>query len=887
MGRGVGTQVQGLERFPFTKFLPPAVDGRAVVQRAVARIDAAVTACPVTVLTAPGGSGKSTALAAWVASTSSDGALWVRMASDDNEPAVAAGAMLEAGRRQLDAAFGRRLGHVLASNAAVDVGAMVTSLVNDLGDGPPVTLVLDDFHVVVEPPVLELFDVLLDHLPPGVRVLIASRTEPALSLPRRRVRGQLAELGLEELLLDRDAVRQVLALEGEITDAHVDAVLAASGGWAAAVRLATTRTGDGHVTVPDATDVAGSAARAALHRFLAEEVLDALPERLRTFLLETAVLDELDPRVCDAVTGRSDSRELLAELDRRNLFVTRHPGTDGVAWRTHDLFAEFLNEQLEARWPAEVVRSLHRHAGTVLPPMRAVPHLLAAGEHDSAAELIIHLGLSDLDSSTVVLLKPWIEAMPDEVVDRHHRLSVLHAWDDHIAGRSHEVRAALEPLRERLRAAGAHLAAAEVAAMLAEAYLQAGAIEQAGEALDELLTQPVEPWLRVTGLATRMWWCYYRDDWPGVSTNLEEAATLAVTADEPAMYKCVAPSLSSLLLFVDQGPTWFVERVERLAAGLSGADTASLTAMRPVRAGAALLHLGIDRAVTELRRCLVESAEFGRMAWKHQEAEALLMTAALGTGDLATVRKIVDDAAALFDTSPIHGLHRHVYVYAGLRALWLAGEHRELADTYRRLLAGQPSAGLSTETVARAVAEAMIARAEGRGLATLETLSEAEETQRRGRCWWWVGLPGLERASILLEDGRTAAAIEAAAPTLDTAATYGAGILVAEAQAHRAVLERCARAGIHTDLVRTVLAVIDGQDRVREPVVIPDSGESLSSREIEVLEQVATGASNRVIAEALFISEPTVKSHLTRILRKLQASSRTHAVARARELRLL
>jgi hypothetical protein len=92
------------------------------------------------------------------------------------------------------------------------------------------------------------------------------------------------------------------------------------------------------------------------------------------------------------------------------------------------------------------------------------------------------------------------------------------------------------------------------------------------------------------------------------------------------------------MLFMDQGPAWVADAADRLGAGLTPDDRATLTGMRPVRVGAALLRLDVDRAAAELRECLAESMEYGRMGWKHQEAEGLLLAVSLGTGDLATVQ---------------------------------------------------------------------------------------------------------------------------------------------------------------------------------------------------------------------------------------------------------
>jgi LuxR family transcriptional regulator, maltose regulon positive regulatory protein len=884
-GTAVGARQRGVERFPFTKFLPPVLDDRVVTDHLVERLDAAIDRCPSTLVIAPAGSGKTTALAAWAAVTRRD-VVWIRLDHDDDEPSAIAAALLEGGRRQLHSDFGGRLRHLLSyAGPTAAARQLLTSLVNDLGDHGPVAFIMDDVHSVTGPATLAFLEDLLDHLPHDARVVLGSRVEPALSLPRRRVRGQVAELRLEDLRLDREAVRQVLEREAVVSDEQVEAVLAASSGWAAAVRFATAHVGADPGSAITA-QFGVSAVLSDLRPFFAAEVLEALPERVGRFLLETSILDELNPSVCDAVTGRSDSDLILEELDRRNLFLTRHRHGSEETWRTHDLFAAFLRDELASSRDPSVLVELHRRAAGCLPPVRALAHLLAAGDHGAAAELIVDLGLSNLDVSMHLHLAPSIRALPAEVRQRDHRLAILLASGPLAVGDSHGVVGQLEPVRDRLLAARDEVGAAEVSGTLVAAHLQLGDLDAAGAALEQALGHTGAVWHRPSTLAVGVWWCFYRNDWAGVSRFCEEAVDLVLESGDPNLHNVVGPALSPQLLFVDRGPTWMAAAVDRLHAVLSDSDQATVTSLRPVRAGAALLRLEVEEAATELRRCLDESMGYGQLAWKHQEAECLLMAVSLGSGDLATVHRIADGALSQLD-EPVYRQYRHVYAYAAMRAHWLAGEHRQVVATYDRLLASERPGDLAEERMVRAVTEGMIARIDGHTDDALALLRDGEQAQTEGRCWLWSGAPGLDQASLLLEHGRVAAAIEAALPTLDMAAKVGPGILFAEARANDAVLERCARAGVHADLIRAVRRVSQPDGPVREPIAIPGTGEVLSPREREVLLQVAAGASNREIAGALFIGEATVKSHLTRILRKLGASSRTHAVARARELRLL
>jgi LuxR family transcriptional regulator, maltose regulon positive regulatory protein len=866
--------------FPFTKFVPPRLDDRVVADRVVEQLQVAVAAHPVTVVAAPAGSGKTTALAAW-ARAAEGPVVWVRLGAEDGTPPAAAAALLAGIRREVPG-FGSRLEQVLGGGeTAASTHHLVTAMVNDLHEGPDLHLALDDFHEIAEAEAAGLFDALADHLPEGCRLVVASRTEPPLSLPRRRVRGELAELGLDDLRLDPAAIRAVLGGRGDVDEAAVDALATGSGGWAAAVRLASAGAAVGQGQ-PGGPDPVGSV-QPELWRFLADEVLDAQPADLRAFLLDTAVLDELTPQTCAAVTGRPDAGAVLSELERRNLFVARFVSPDGVAWRYHDLFAAFLRDHLRAERGEQEIAELHRRAADALPPAMAVPHLLAAGEHERVAEIALEVALADMDPGIISMVLPWVEALPDEVVERHHRLVLLLATPFELGGHPDRILDRLTPLHARLAAAGEHLAAAEIAMEVAVAHLMTGDLEPAGRLLDEALSQPLEGWWRVAAQMTRMHWRRDTGDWEGASHDLAAVFDFTFGSQDLASHRILASGLSWTLLFADQGTAWMLERTERLDARLGEhGKLLSRTGMRPVLAVGALLRLDMQMAAEQTRRCLAESGEVGRLAWTHQEGETVLLALALAAGDHATVRAVVQEALGRMATFPLDAAVRFTYAHATLRSAW----QRKDPDGIVSVLDLLAEPARDEEEVVRAQAQALAARQSGRGQDGLDALAEAEAAQRRLRCWLGAGLPGLERAAILLEAGHASDALAAAEPTLATAADLGAGILLPDGGSHRDLLRRCADAGLHAEVAQ---AALDTLDRPAAPaaVEVPGTGEALSAREVEVLTHVARGRSNREIAEDLFISEVTVKSHLTRILRKLDATSRTHAAARARELHLL
>ena len=211
-------------------------------------------------------------------------------------------------------------------------------------------LVLDDYHLIDSEAVHESVGFLLEHGPPGLHLVLATRSDPPLPLARLRGRGQLTELRAAELRFTTDEaaalLRHVAAGAGAaLPDAAVTALVARTEGWAAGLQLA-------GLSLRGHSDTAGFvAAFAGSHRyvldFLAEEVLEQQSEQVRGFLLETSVLERLSGELCDAVTGRPGCQALLEQVERAGLFLVPLDEVRGW-WRYHHLFADLLRARLQA-----------------------------------------------------------------------------------------------------------------------------------------------------------------------------------------------------------------------------------------------------------------------------------------------------------------------------------------------------------------------------------------------------------------------------------------------------------------------------------------------------------------------------------------------------------
>ena len=380
---------------------------------------------------APAGSGKTALLADW-ARHGGRPVAWLSLDVGDNDPtrfwrhAVAALGQARPG-------IGELAGPVLGPLEASSPDGLVMALINELAADPredEVLLVLDDYHLIDSQPVHGSLLFLLEHLPPGLRMVLASRSDPPLPLARLRAGGQLAELRAAELRFTADEAAALLreAIGADLPGTAVAALTARTEGWAAGLQLA-------GLSLRGQADTAGFvAAFSGSHRYVLDyltgEVLERQNPQVREFLLETSVLERLTGELCDAVTGRAGSQAMLAGIERAGLFLVPLDEVRGW-WRYHHLFADLLRARLQAEQPGRV-QALHRAAAAWCEEHDladdAVRHALAAGEAAWAARLVERHVEELLGRSEGVTLRRWLSALPAESVRARPRLCLAQAY---------------------------------------------------------------------------------------------------------------------------------------------------------------------------------------------------------------------------------------------------------------------------------------------------------------------------------------------------------------------------------------------------------------------------------------------------------------------------
>jgi LuxR family maltose regulon positive regulatory protein len=399
----------------------------------------------VTVVCTPAGFGKTTVLGDF-ARRSRRRAAWLSLDAGDNDPARF-WRYVAAALDRVRPGVGAPVVALLRGSQRPPLEAVATAVINELmsvtGEGE-IVLVLDDYHLVEAPKVHESVAFLVERLPPGLRLVLASRADPPLPLARLRARGQLAELRAGDL---RFTVAETAAFLRDATGldlpaASVAALQDRTEGWAAGVQLAA-------LSLRGAADPAGFVATfAGSHRYvldyLTEEVLAGQPEQVLRFLLQTSVLDRLCGPLCDAVTGRSGSQALLEQLDRANMFVVPLD-EERRWWRYHHLFADLLRARLSRMRPAEVPE-LHRRAAAWHEEHgsadEAVQHAMAAGETGWGARLVERHVEALLRRSEGATLDRWLSALPAAAIRARPRLCLAQAVTAVIGGRVE----AVEPL---------------------------------------------------------------------------------------------------------------------------------------------------------------------------------------------------------------------------------------------------------------------------------------------------------------------------------------------------------------------------------------------------------------------------------------------------------
>jgi LuxR family maltose regulon positive regulatory protein len=752
-------------------------------------------------------------------------------------------------------------------------------------------------------------------------VVISTRADPDLPLPRWRVRGELVEIRAAELRFTSDeSARYLNEVAGlDLVAEDVTALEERTEGWIAALQLAA-------LSIQGRDDARGFIARFAgndryIVDYLVEEVLAQQPDPVREFLLHTAVLDRLSGPLCDAVTGRDDGGALLITLERANLFLV--PLDDRREWyRYHHLFADVLRARLLSEQP-ERIPLLHQRASRWYESHELVPdavrHALAAKDFDRAVRLIelalpaLRLGRQD------GMLLSWLQALPDAAVRRSPVLSVFYgnllmaAGDlDAVETRLDDAERALAVVRDgtapawaatdELRTLPATIAVFRASLAQARGDV-ASTAEHARRAFD--LAAPTDHLSRSGAAGFLALAAWARGD---VSSALETFAQAMASMHAAG---ALVDELSGTVLLADM---WLAAGRPGTARRLYGDGLQTAWAHgEPVARATAALHVGIseiDREVGEFASAhrhltraaaLDERAAITETRYRWFVAMGRLVDA---EGDPQEAIALLDKAEQLFrpgffpDMRPIAAMKARVWIGQGnlsRAADWAQERGVSAADqasylrefdqlTVARLLLAQYRASRDTAALDQAVVllDRLSDAVESSGRAgdlleirMLRALAHDAEGHRPlavevlARAWGEAPEPD-SYARLFLDEGAPMVELLQAVGQQDDPGGH----------ARRLLGLRVPPAG---DVART------GQGPALPPTTSSavSPTELLSDRELQVLRLLASELTGPEIARQLFVSNNTLRTHTKHIFTKLDVTSRRAAIGRARERGLI
>lgn len=418
---------------------------------------------PLTVVMADAGYGKTTLLAAYARALARP-VVWYSLMSSDADLVVFGRYLLEGFRRQLPR-FGRDFHLALeeARPGARSAEMLAGTLVNELATlkGGPYLLVLDDFqNVAGGPGVVSMTSTLLAHLPPQVRLVLASRAVPPLSLERMRAGGQVFELDSSQLRFTRDELARLFSdvYRRPLNDQELDVLEQTTLGWPTAVHLVFEMLRRSDQTSLETVLADFRASNLELHDYLSAEVYGRLDPPSRRLLERTAALSRFDVDLATALAGDvANARGILETLVRRGLLRTFGNGTQ-ASYECHDLVGRFIRHEIESLGGVEAWRGLEADSALALAergePERAMRHFLAAGRATEAAALLRGLAPRFLREGRATSLLQHLTELPQELVAGELPLSLALADAHQALGQWDQAESRYQEILERSRQSG-------------------------------------------------------------------------------------------------------------------------------------------------------------------------------------------------------------------------------------------------------------------------------------------------------------------------------------------------------------------------------------------------------------------------------------------------
>ncbi len=848
-------------------------------------------------VSAPAGYGKTTLLSQW-AQASRFPVAWLSISEEDNDLERFLRYLLLGWAELQPGVSESPLGLLLGARLP-DTEAVLAAFINVANEAPrPIVFVLDDYHLIEEPSIHIALTFLLDHLPPALHFVLAGRSEPPLPLARYRARGELREFRAEDLSFSleetRDFLNEMMGLD--LVHANVARLQGQLEGWIAGLQLVAL-TLQRRLPRPDKLVVTGR------HRFIAdylsEEVLSYLPDDIQQFLLQTSLLDRLCRSLCDAITEGEGGQAMLDRLERENLFLI--PLDDSREWyRYQRLFADFLQAELQRRFPDEVLPLHQRAARWYLAhnlPEQAFHHAVEGQDVELVIQIFERYLVVKLFGGEFRVVKRWLDLLPSNWYSAYPMLSLARSVFLSLTGAFDACVRCLDEVEQRLARAGGEDTRWPLARVTAMRCLVAciqndvpRAETYAYQALQEL---PAEDFSYRADIHHALGDTYRQNGrWAEAREHYVKALDFTASPAYRLQSAQVFGALADLGLkqgrLRDAAGYWR----EALAAIQEhenwGQFPLPAIGWVYIRLGEILYEWNELAQAGDYLSLGLERAELGGDVRALLAGYLLAGRLKLAAGDITVAAEYLERVRHLVEKAPFPDWTSRFERFQ--LELWLAQDKVRAAVHWaeERLrdvdMEERPESEIAQLAVIRALNSQGDTQSVEQALALLEHLLQAAET---------AGRLGVSIEALVLQAlaqwrrGDRAGAMTVLERALRLAEPEGYVRLFADLGLPMVRLLQEARTrGVMPDYVAKLLTAC-GTDLTFPVSTERALPEPLSLREQEVLQLIAAGLTNREIAAQLVVSPETVKKHTGSIYGKLGVRSRTEAAARARELDLL
>lgn len=853
---------------------PVLVSRQQLNQRLVAGIHGKLT-----LISAPAGFGKTTLAAEWLRDTQ-QAVTWFSLDEADNDPARFLTYFLAA-LQVIDAQAGKATWTLLQAPQPPSHELLMTTLLNELtAISQPFVLAIDDYHVIQTLSIHQQLSFIVEHQPSHMHIVLLTREDPPLPLPRLRARGQMTEIRQDDLRFTaQESVEFLETVMGlKISKSEISALDRRTEGWIAGLQLAALSLQGHHDPQHFVEDFTGS------HRYvldyLVHEVFEKQSKEIQDFLLKTSILDTLCGSLCDAITERPGSQELLETLEKANLFIL--PLDQSRNWyRYHNLFRELLHNRLRAQ-DDSTLATLHHRASTWYKNHKLLPdailHTLAGADWERALQLIHSASDAILKRGEVFTLLNWYSKIPENLILENGETCLDYSWPLILSGQFERATFYLTYAEQLSNNYPALLGQV----ITAQAYL---ARAQGDHVRMVELSQQAQTLLPKDDLNSR---CL-------ISTNLgiaywhrglmDAADHMLAEAFETGRATGNLYAASTALVF--QGMVMAVrgklrDANDRFQYIIQQDDHPAF-----IR-GLAYLYLSVLlyewNDLEKSGKYLLEAIEIGERIQNDELLVSSWMVTSrhhLATGNLSAARDVLDKAhqKAVEGDVPATTMPRLAAVQVQVA---IACDDLETALSWAEDMVDDcdyHSFYRFTNTT-----QALLLLAQNKSVDAADHLEQCFEQASQGgwlygriaiRALQSLAAPEPKTAFEYLEDGLKLAHSEGFIRTF-----------VDLGKALEPLLQGAINRNLPPNYAEKILSAVN--EKIQKPILGQLSlVEPLSQRELDVLRLLATGLTNRQIADQLVISTGTVKTHVHNICGKLGSRNRTEAAARARELNLI